>query len=71
MSIIMVAAVAKNGVIGKDGDLPWRIPSDLKYFKALTTGKTVIMGRRTFEEVGRPLPNRRNIVVRTYVFFDE
>ncbi|ORE95450.1 dihydrofolate reductase [Acuticoccus yangtzensis] len=63
MSIIMVAAVAKNGVIGKDGDLPWRIPSDLKHFKALTTGKTVIMGRRTFEEVGRPLPNRRNIVV--------
>ena len=63
MSVIMVSAVARNGVIGRDGDLPWTIPSDLKHFKALTLGHTVVMGRRTWEEVGRPLPGRRNIVV--------
>ncbi len=59
----MVAAVARNGVIGRDGDLPWRIPSDLKHFKMLTLGRTVIMGRRTYEELGKPLPRRRNLVV--------
>lgn len=59
----MVAAVGTNGVIGRDGDLPWDIPSDRKHFKALTLGRTVIMGRRTYEELGKPLPQRRNIVV--------
>jgi dihydrofolate reductase len=52
-----------RGVIGRAGGLPWRLPDDLKRFKALTLGKTVIMGRKTFESIGRPLPQRRNIVV--------
>ncbi|MFO0676930.1 MAG: dihydrofolate reductase [Polyangiaceae bacterium] len=61
--LALIAAVAENGVIGKDGGLPWRIPEDLKFFKETTKGHAVIMGRRTFEEVGKPLPHRRNIVV--------
>jgi dihydrofolate reductase len=61
--IALVAAVAINGVIGKAGGLPWRLPSDLKRFKAVTMGKPVIMGRKTYESIGRPLPGRRNIVV--------
>jgi len=61
--IVIVAAAARNGVIGRDGDMPWRLPSDLKRFKALTLGKPVIMGRKTFEAVGRPLPGRPNIVI--------
>ena len=59
----MVAAVGENGVIGRDGDLPWDLPTDRRHFKALTMGKTIVMGRRTFEEVGKPLPGRRNLVV--------
>ena len=59
----MVVAVARNGVIGVDGKLPWHVPSDLKTFRALTLGKPVIMGRKTFEAIGRPLPKRMNIVV--------
>lgn len=60
----IVVAVAKNGVIGKDGNLPWRIPSDLKRFKAATLGKPVIMGRKTWESLPRkPLPGRANIIV--------
>ena len=62
-SVTLIAAVARNGVIGKDGGLPWKIPEDLAFFKRTTSGHAVIMGRRTFEEVGRPLPSRRNIVV--------
>lgn len=59
-----MVAVAKNGVIGRDGDLPWRIPSDLKRFKATTLGKPVIMGRKTWESLPRkPLPSRPNIIV--------
>ena len=59
-----VVAVAKNGVIGRDGDLPWRIPSDLKRFKAITMGKPIVMGRKTWESLPRrPLPGRPNIVV--------
>ncbi|MFT4159122.1 dihydrofolate reductase, partial [Shinella sp.] len=61
--IVLVVAVARNGVIGRDGDLPWRLPSDLKRFKALTLGKPVLMGRRTWDSIGRPLPGRPNIVV--------
>jgi dihydrofolate reductase len=61
--LALVVAVAKNGVIGKDGKLPWRYPEDLKHFKRLTVGHAVIMGRKTFDEVGKPLPDRRNIVV--------
>ena len=59
----MVVAVATNGVIGRQGDLPWRLSSDLKHFKALTLEKPVIMGRLTYESIGRPLPDRHNIVV--------
>ncbi len=59
----LVAAVAANGVIGRQGDLPWHLPDDLKHFKTLTTGHTVIMGRRTYASIGRPLPNRRSIVI--------
>jgi len=64
MAIIsLIAAVAENGVIGRDGDMPWRLPSDLKRFKATTLGKPVIMGRKTLEAIGKPLPGRENIIV--------
>jgi dihydrofolate reductase len=59
----IIAAVAANGVIGNDGDMPWKLSTDLKRFKALTTGKPVIMGRKTFASIGRPLPNRVNLVL--------
>lgn len=61
----LVAAVAANGVIGRAGQLPWHLPDDLRHFKALTTGHPILMGRRTFESIGRPLPGRRSIVVST------
>ena len=61
--IYLVAAVAKNGVIGAGGKLPWHLPEDLKHFKNLTLGHPVIMGRRTWESLGKPLPGRENIVV--------
>lgn len=61
--IVLVAAVAENGVIGREGGLPWRLPGDLKHFKKTTLGKPVIMGRRTFESIGKPLPGRPNIVL--------
>ncbi len=59
----IIAAIAKNGVIGKNNQLPWHLPDDLKYFKQLTHGHTVIMGRKTFESIGKPLPGRFNIVI--------
>ncbi len=61
--LAMVVAVADNGAIGKDGKVPWRIPEDLKHFKNVTMGHAIIMGRKTWDEVGRPLPGRRNLVV--------
>lgn len=61
--IALVVAMADNGVIGRGGDLPWRLPEDLKYFRAVTMGKPIVMGRRTYESIGRPLPGRANIVV--------
>lgn len=62
--ISLVAAVAKNFAIGKDNQLMWHLPNDLKFFKKYTTGKIIVMGRKTFESVGsRPLPNRLNIVL--------
>jgi dihydrofolate reductase len=61
--VVMIAAVADNGVIGLDGDIPWSLPEDLKHFRATTTGNTVVMGRRTYESIGRPLPHRTNVVV--------
>ncbi len=61
----MIAAVAANGVIGKDGSIPWDLPEDRKLFKELTMGSTLIMGRKTYESIGRPLPGRHIIVVTT------
>lgn len=61
--VVLVAAVAENGVIGRDNKLPWRIKSDLQYFKSLTIGRPVVMGRKTYESIGKPLPGRTNIVV--------
>ena len=63
MSISLIVAVADNGVIGQDNALPWRLPGDLKRFKALTMGKPIIMGRKTFDSIGKPLPGRTNIVI--------
>ena len=65
--ISIIAAVANNGVIGSNNNLPWYIPEDLKHYKQITTGHTLIMGRKTFESImkslGKPLPNRKNVVV--------
>lgn len=63
MSVAIIAAVGANGVIGRDGGLPWRLPEDLRRFKALTMGHTLVMGRATYDSIGRPLPGRRTIVV--------
>jgi dihydrofolate reductase len=63
MEIVFVVAVAENGVIGADGAMPWRLKSDLARFKALTIGRPVVMGRKTFASIGRPLPGRTNIVI--------
>jgi dihydrofolate reductase len=61
--VTLVAAVADNGVIGADGDIPWRIPADFAHFKALTLGHVLVMGRATYESIGRPLPGRTTIVL--------
>jgi len=61
--VVLVAAVARNGIIGADGKLPWHLPEDLKHFKQLTLNHPVLMGRRTWESLGRPLPGRKNIVI--------
>jgi dihydrofolate reductase len=63
MRVALIVAMAENGVIGRDGGLPWHISEDLKYFKARTIGKPVVMGRKTHQAIGRPLPGRPNIVV--------
>jgi dihydrofolate reductase len=63
MKLVVVAAVAENNVIGRDGQLPWRLKSDLQHFKRLTLNKPVLMGRKTFDSIGKPLPNRTNIVL--------
>ena len=69
MIVSLVLAVSENGVIGKDNQLPWHLPADMKFFKQLTTGHTVIMGRKTYDSIGRPLPNRRNVVISRKVDF--
>lgn len=61
--LIAIVAVTPSGVIGKDGDMPWRLGSDLRRFKRLTMGGTLIMGRRTYDSIGRPLPGRKTVVV--------
>jgi dihydrofolate reductase len=61
--VSLIVAMAQNGVIGRDNALPWRLPKDLKRFKASTIGKPILMGRKTFESIGRPLPGRPNLVL--------
>jgi len=61
--ISLIVAMAKNRVIGKDNEMPWHLPADLKHFKTVTLGKPIIMGRKTYESIGRPLPGRLNIVM--------
>ncbi|AJQ97716.1 dihydrofolate reductase [Gynuella sunshinyii] len=63
MKLALVWAMARNRVIGKDNQLPWRLPNDMKRFRQLTTGKCVIMGRKTYDSLGKPLPDRENIVI--------
>ena len=63
MTVTLVAAVAANGVIGRDGGLPWHLPDDLRRFKRLTMGHVLVMGRRTYESIGRPLPGRMTVVL--------
>ena len=63
MKVALIAAFAQNLVVGINNSLPWHLPEDLKYFKRTTSGKAIIMGRKTYESIGRPLPNRTNIVV--------
>ncbi|WP_051402197.1 dihydrofolate reductase [Lutibaculum baratangense] len=63
LPIVLVAAVGENGVIGAQGDMPWRLPSDLRHFKDLTMGQPVVMGRKTFLSIGKPLSGRVNVVV--------
>jgi dihydrofolate reductase len=68
-NLALIAARAENGVIGRNGMLPWRIPADMRYFKSVTMGKPVVMGRKTFASIGRPLPGRQNIVITRSVDF--
>lgn len=63
VKISLIVAAAANNVIGKDGTLPWRLPDDLRRFKTITMGKPIVMGRLTYESIGRPLPGRQNIVI--------
>jgi dihydrofolate reductase len=69
--IAIIAAVAKNGVIGKNGKIPWHLPEDMKHFRELTTGNVVVMGRRTYEEIGHPLPNRINYLISSTICVEE
>ena len=63
ITISAIVAMAENRVIGKNNQLPWRLPADLRHFKAITTGHPVLMGRKTYESIGKPLPNRTNIIM--------
>lgn len=65
MILSLIVAASENSVIGKDNALPWHLPDDLQYFRENTQGKTIIMGRKTYESIGKPLPKRRNIVIST------
>src|SRR5437016_2161951 len=67
--ISMIVAYANGRVIGQDGKIPWRLPDDLRYFKRMTSGHIVVMGRKTFEAIGRPLPQRRNVVLTSSTTF--
>ena len=63
MKLSLIVAVSRNGVIGLNNQLPWHLPEDLKYFKSVTMGKPIVMGRKTYDSIGRPLPGRANIVI--------
>ena len=63
MYLSIIVAMDKNQLIGKNNALPWHLPADLAYFKRVTTGKTVLMGRKTYDSIGKPLPNRRNMII--------
>ena len=63
MRVALIVAMAENGIIGRGNDLPWHLSGDLKHFKSVTMGKPVVMGRKTFDSIGKPLPGRANIVV--------
>jgi dihydrofolate reductase len=68
--ISIIVAASENGVIGADGNLPWRLSDDLRHFKAVTMGKPVVMGRKTWDSIGRPLPGRQNIVITRQAAFE-
>jgi len=68
-SLAIIVAAAENGVIGRNNGLPWHLPQDLRYFKQVTMGKPIVMGRKTFESIGRPLPGRSNIVISRNITF--
>lgn len=61
--MLAIAAMSENRVIGRDGAIPWRLPADMRFFRRMTTGHVVVMGRKTFDSIGRPLPNRENVVI--------
>ena len=63
MKISLIVAKSRNNVIGNNNQLPWHLPADLKHFKTITMGKPIIMGRKTFDSIGKPLPGRRNIII--------
>ena len=63
MKVALIVAVSQNNVIGRDNELPWHLPEDLQYFKSVTMGKPILMGRKTYDSIGRPLPGRTNIVI--------
>lgn len=63
MTVVLIAAVARNGVIGHAGDIPWRVPGEQQFFKATTLGHTLVMGRATYDSIGRPLPGRTTVVL--------
>ncbi|MBP1993551.1 dihydrofolate reductase [Paenibacillus eucommiae] len=63
MSISFIYAMDRNRAIGKDNSLPWHLPADLKFFKSVTTGHPILMGRKTYESIGKPLPGRRNVII--------
>lgn len=63
MIVSLIVAIDEDNGIGKDNKLPWHLPADLKHFKTLTTGRTIVMGRKTFDSIGKPLPNRRNVII--------
>lgn len=69
MIVSAIVAIAKNNVMGKDNDIPWYLPADLKYFKATTLDHHILMGRKTFNSIGRPLPKRTNVVISRQPFF--